>query len=206
VSTRAIIFDFGNVISFIDYARVGKNVAVLSSSVLSAEEIGRLVSAGEALIDFETGILSTAAFLQSIRERFDVTHASNEQLIAAWCDMFTPNQAVIEVIKKIPADIALVLGSTTNPIHFEYYRKQFADALDRFKGFVTSFEVGVLKPDPKFYQECVKVAGCTAEECLYFDDVPHYAEAAAKLGIDSVVYSPAVDVEAELNQRGITLN
>jgi HAD superfamily hydrolase (TIGR01509 family) len=195
---RAIIFDFGNVIAFFDYSRVFTNFAKFSKDALTAESAREKLFNGNLLEKFEVGKLSELDFIKAVRQRLNLEHLSEKQIIDIWTDLFTPNEEMIEAIQHIPADIVLILGSTTNPIHFEYYRQEFSEVLSRFKAFVTSFKVGALKPSPIFYKRCLAESGCQPSECLYIDDIPEYVEAAAKLGIEGIIYNKNADIDTQL--------
>jgi 2-haloacid dehalogenase len=60
-----------------------------------------------------------------------------------------------------------------------------------------------MKPRPEIFLEAVRLAGCSAAECFYVDDIPAYTEAARKLGIDAVTFQSAAQLEAEMRSRGI---
>lgn len=202
---KAIIFDFGNVIAFFDYNRVVDNFAKLGGNALPHDLVKSKIFASSLLAEFEQGSLPTADFIKEIRQRLGLHDISDKKIIDAWCDLFTPNKKITTIIHNIPADITLILGSTTNPLHFEYYRRVFSDTLNRFKSFVTSFAVGALKPSPVFYERCLLEAQCKPSECIYVDDMPQYMEAAAKLGIAGIVYNQSVDLVAKLREQGIVI-
>lgn len=202
---NTLIFDFGNVIAFFNYGRVINNFARMSNGHLPPRVIQQRLFANEFLEHFETGQTSPAAFIRGIRHRANIINATDQQIIDAWNDLLTPNTAVIDTIKKIPDDIKLVIGSNTNPIHFKYYRREYAHVLDRFATFVMSYEVGALKPDLRFFRRCLSESESKAEDCLYVEDIPQYVDAASTLGIEGIAYTRQVDLIPILNQYGITL-
>ncbi len=51
-----------------------------------------------------------------------------------------------------------------------------------------SFELGLLKPDPKIYQTVREKLDCRFEEMIFVDDKPQNVAAAAELGIKGVVF------------------
>lgn len=57
---------------------------------------------------------------------------------------------------------------------------------DLFDGFFSSCYVGARKPDPRIFEQAMKMAHVFPEECLYFDDRPMIVRAAAKLGINAI--------------------
>ncbi len=60
-----------------------------------------------------------------------------------------------------------------------------------FSGFIISGEVGLRKPDPMIFRLLLERSGVPAKQLLFVDDNPRNIVAAAALGIDSVLFSPA---------------
>jgi len=52
-----------------------------------------------------------------------------------------------------------------------------------FDAYVSSGEVGLLKPDPAIFTLALGIAGATPDQCIYFDDRAILAEAATRQGI-----------------------
>ena len=65
-----------------------------------------------------------------------------------------------------------------------FYEKQFKDApfMNWIDGAVISYEVNLIKPDPRIYQLLLDRYGLEAESCLFFDDLPENIRAAEELG------------------------
>jgi len=98
----------------------------------------------------------------------------------------------------------LVLLSNTNDIHFQMIRRSYP-LLDHFDHFVLSYQVGVLKPSPRIYEEAVARAGCRAEECFFTDDVVPYVEGARQAGLDAVRFESYPQLVCELRSRGVSV-
>lgn len=56
---------------------------------------------------------------------------------------------------------------------------------DVFDAFVSSCEVGMVKPDPNIWRLAMGIAQAKPEQCVYFDDRIMLARAARKLGINA---------------------
>ena len=205
MSIKAVLVDFGNVIGWFDHQIAFRALANLSNS-MTPGQVEETLKDLELIQQLETGLISSAHFLTSLRKVLDVKDgASDSDLSTAWSDIFTRNEPVIRAIKRIPGSVRVVLSSNTADLHFQQMSRQFGDAFDYFSAFVCSDRIQVMKPAPEFYQACVDQAQCRPQECLYFDDIPEYVEAASKAGIQGVVYTPDTDFEAELVTRGIQL-
>ncbi len=54
----------------------------------------------------------------------------------------------------------------------------------------TSYDLGLLKPDPAIYAAVRNQLGCAFEELIFVDDKPRNTKAAAELGIRAVTFKP----------------
>jgi glucose-1-phosphatase len=98
-----------------------------------------------------------------------------------------PDQNLIEVIKKLKPNYRIALLSNAGKEEIEIvYRDKIAELFDVI---VISYQVGVVKPDPKIFIECIDRLGLKPEECLFIDDIKTYTETAQMLGMKTILYS-----------------
>lgn len=67
-------------------------------------------------------------------------------------------------------------------------------------GGIASYQDGLLKPDPAIFELFLERYGKRAEECVFVDDTPVNAEAAATLGFHSVILKNIDDLTDELKK------
>lgn len=202
----ALIFDFGNVVAYFDYA-------------IACETLGRpLGISGEKLLDhlrekgltplvhrFERGDISEADFSKSVGEIAGLKFSS-EAFAAAWADIFQLNESVAALMPSLKNQgYLLILGSNTNAIHARKFRRQFAHVLRHFDKLILSFEVRHLKPSKDFYLACSNAAGCPPEDCLFIDDIPENVQGALAAGLDALLYRDTPTLISDLHERGVTL-
>ena len=65
---------------------------------------------------------------------------------------------------------------------------QAADLIPAERQFC-SFDLGLLKPDPKIYQTVRQKLDCEFEELIFIDDKAKNAQAAAELGINAITFN-----------------
>ena len=75
--------------------------------------------------------------------------------------------------------------------------------LSHFDGLVLSCKIQVRKPHAGFFQHCVSLAGCQAEECLFIDDMPVNISGAQAVGLKGLVYEPLGELPQRLRSFGI---
>ncbi len=162
------------------------------AGLTEVETYSRIFNSGlEA--QYDRGLLTTDEFLAALRAQLSLA-ANDEQIADAWSDIFSPNEAVIAALPELHLRHRLVLASNTNELHARQFRRRFPEALTHFDALVLSHEVGFRKPDGEFFARCVEAAGCAASQCLFIDDKPEFVEAARKLGLQGLVYTPTIDL------------
>ena len=124
-------------------------------------------------------------------------------MAAAFADIFRPNPEVCGLIPQLKGRYRILLGSNTNELHSSQFIKQFKDVLSHFDGLVLSCKIQVRKPAAGFFQHCVSLADCRAEECLFIDDMPVNISGAQAVGLKGLVYEPRGDLAERLGSFGI---
>jgi len=200
MSIQAVIFDFGNVLAFFDHHRATRHLA--QRSHLTEEEIFQAIFTTELEDALESGRLSAPKFLDHLREHCTI-EGSDEVLGGLFGDVFTPNPEVCSLVPRLKPRYRLVLGSNCTPLHSHRFLSQFADTLVHFDGLVLSHEIGVRKPRARFYEECVRRAGCRPDECVFIDDLPANVAGAEACGVRGIVYRHPDDLSAKLRDFGI---
>ena len=76
---------------------------------------------------------------------------------------------------------------------------QELDIADCFDVFVTSAEVGVMKPDPRIYQVALEKLEITPPEAIFVDDFVENVEGARRLGMRAICFLDSDQVRAELH-------
>ena len=189
--TRCIVFDFGNVIALFDHMIACRRLASLSRQALDPQDVYERIFNTTLEEDYDCGRLSTATFIERLRRDLQL-EASDEAIARAWCDIFTPNPAIEEVIvREKGRGTRLVLASNTNELHFEWFSRQFEPVLRLFDELVLSFRVGARKPAVQFFNACIRASGLTADQIVYIDDRHDYVAAGRALGMQAFVYDPA---------------
>jgi len=93
--------------------------------------------------------------------------------------------------------------SNTNAIHIDYVLEHYP-FLNEFDAHIFSHEVGLLKPDPAFFQHALKKYGLTPGRTVFIDDIAANAEAARRLGMIGIHYQNPDQTRAELTKLGVS--
>lgn len=197
---RTVIFDLGGVIVPLDFPRGYSLLAARTGAPV--EDVPRRISATGLAARFECGEISSEDFYREFCAELGL-RVSFAEFRALWSAIFLPGTNVPDsLLAELKRSRRLVLLSNTNPLHFEMIRETYA-ILDHFDAFVLSYEVGVMKPGSRIYQEAIRQARCLPEECFFTDDVAPYVEAARREGMDAVQFTGYEALRREMALRGL---
>jgi putative hydrolase of the HAD superfamily len=192
MTPHAVIIDLGNVIAFFDHQRACRQIAALGRPGTTAEAVADVLFHRPLERDYDTGVISTQAFVDALRVHFGIA-APDAAIADAWSDIFTPNPHLTDQLPALKAQgVRLVLASNTNELHFARIRTMTPGVISLFDVCVLSHEVGARKPAEAFFQAALAAAGAPAVGCFYLDDRDDFVAAAAKLGIPGAVYVPGM--------------
>jgi HAD superfamily hydrolase (TIGR01549 family) len=197
---RAIVFDFGNVIGFFSHRRAAEQLAAYGHG--GADVIQSFLFCGRLEDDYERGAIDTVTFRDLVRERCRLV-CDDAQFDAAYADMFWPNPETCDLLPRLREHYRLLLLSNTTELHSRWFRRQFEEYLAHFHGLVLSHEIRARKPERRTYEHCVALAGCTASECLFVDDIAANIEGARACGLQGLVYRPGGDFVVQLSELGV---
>lgn len=202
MNTKAIVFDFGNVLGFFDHRRAASR---LVEHLRAPEHVihERLLDA-EVEDAYESGQLHSTQFLQLFRDAFGVG-CSDEVLADAYSDIFWPNAEVCALVSRLKGRYRLLLGSNTTELHARRFQREFADTLQHFDSLVLSYQIQVRKPKAAFFEHCLQQAGCLPKECLFIDDLPANVAGARACGWQGIVYRGFDELCSELTKLGIAV-
>jgi putative hydrolase of the HAD superfamily len=201
-----LIFDFGNVVGFFDHGRSFEHFArTLGLDARQLRERVRQRGGIELLRQFEYGRITPDDFARQLMKigEFELPYA---EFVRGWVEIFWLNESVALLIDQLKArSYKLILGSNTNVLHSNHYRRQFARTLGQFDRMVFSYDVGSMKPERKFYDACVRAAGAPAASCVFIDDMRENVEGARRAGLVAVPYTGTPELEAALRSLGVDL-
>jgi epoxide hydrolase-like predicted phosphatase len=198
---RLIISDFGGVICTFDYRIFCERLALRTDR--TTEQVYAAVFGDHLQETFETGKLSGGEYHQEVMSRLDVD-VPYEEFSPMYGDIFTEIPATCDLLRRLHTRYPLYLLSDTNEIHFGYVR-QTVKTLSVFDEFIVSYQVGVLKPDPRMYREALRRSGLPAEACVFVDDRPSNVEGAARVGIQAVRFESPDQFAGELARLGVRI-
>lgn len=182
---KNIVFDFGRVLLNIDPRLTQMGLAQLD---YKPDDATKGAKDDEIVVNLETGKISPQEFIDAV---LDVVEEGTkpEDIINVWNAMLLDfPERHVETLRKLRQSYNIYLLSNSNQIHYDSYINTFRnkygfDLVDLFDKMWFSFQLGVIKPDPRIFEFILHDAQLKAEETLFVDDTMMHVEAAQKLGI-----------------------
>jgi putative hydrolase of the HAD superfamily len=152
---------------------------------------------------FETGKITLDTYLQRIvfyRKRA-FTREEFTAFIFAQSEEFPQSRAVLS---RVAASGEYLLATINNePLELNERRIKEFNLRQEFKAFFSSCYLGIRKPDEGIYRLALEVTQRRPEECLFIDDRELNLECAQQLGMRTIHFRDAAQLQQELHANGV---
>ena len=198
---KNIIFDYGNVIFSIDFARVQQSFKTLGISNVD-EFFGHLQQ--DPIFDaFDRGQITAAQFRDRIREKAGNSNLSDDEIDAAWNSILVGiAEGNHDLLVRLKEKYRTFLLSNINEIHYDfilkYLKKNFGfDNNDHlFEKIYYSHFTGKRKPEIAIFEQVLQENNLNPAETLFIDDSPQHLAAAQTLGIQTFLMKAPDTIQA----------
>jgi FMN phosphatase YigB (HAD superfamily) len=196
---EAVIFDLGNVLLFFDWEIAANRLCARTGR--SRQELDHFIMTTPFVDQLSRGELSSQRFFEIVRRDtgFDGDFAEFARI---WSDIFTPNEPMIALARRLKGRVTRLILSNTTAIHMDHIFGQFPIARE-LEGLVLSHEVGLLKPDPRIYELALQRFGLRAERTVFIDDIPTNVDGARAAGLHGIHYQNPDQLRLELTKLGV---
>ena len=198
---RAVVFDFGNVISAFDNERFLR--ALLPGAAFGFDALKEAIYGSDLPRRYETGAISSEEFFREA-SRIGGLSVSREGFFRAFNDIFTPIPSTSALIRDLKKKYRVGLLSNTNEWHYEHYFKG-VEVFPLFDSVTLSFAVKEMKPGEKIYRDALDKLDVAPGECAYVDDVEAYAEGARRVGMKGIRYVTHESLLDSLRSLGVAV-
>ncbi len=193
-----VFFDIGNVLLRVDTKAAVRSLAwAVGRHPL---KVARYFWSSETVDLIERGKMSPMKLYELFRDDLGY-RGSFASFAKLWCGYFKLDRKGDAALKAVAQNHPVYLLANTNDLHYEFIKSHylFTKAVD---GAVLSYELGLRKPEPAIYEAALKLAGVTANEAVFIDDLKENVEAARRLGFAVIHNRPGTDLRAELAALG----
>ena len=92
----------------------------------------------------------------------------------------------MKYIKRLRTDYIVALLTNIDRHSHEGGQKAWPEFYEQFDHIIASYEVKMIKPDPRIYQLTLDKIGCKGQEAVFIDDTDEFIQAAQKIGIHGI--------------------
>jgi HAD superfamily hydrolase (TIGR01509 family) len=176
---RAVLFDAGNTLVFLDYARLAEGVGAALNLSLTGEGLSQHVSAATRAMEFAAGTdqARAAAYLEALfllggvpRDRLDELRSCLARMHRQRHLWSSVADRSAESLRRL-RDAGLLLGVVSNSDGRVEEALQAAGLRGYFDVVIDSAVLGVEKPDPRIFQAALTALGVRPHEALYVGDL-----------------------------------
>ena len=197
---KIVVFDLGKVLVDFDYGIAAKNLA--KHCRRTADEITGFIAASPLLFRYETGLVTRQEFFSVVCAETGFS-GDIEEFGRFFSDIFAEIGPMVELHASLrQRRIPTYIFSNTNDLAISHIRRNFP-FFNNFDGYILSYEVGAMKPEPKIYDALEKLSRRRGSEVLYLDDRPENVEAGAARGWQVILQETPEKSRAAIEKLGL---
>ena len=195
-----LVFDLGKVLVDFDYTVAAKKIAARSAK--SPRDLHAFLGSSPHLMDFESGRMTRRQFFEAIRDAIEF-HGDVEEFGSYFADIFTEMPGTIALHAELrQRGYKTYILSNTNDLAVEHVRRNFP-FFKNFDGYILSYEVGGMKPEPKIYEALEAMTGRHGADLVYIDDRPENIETGLARGWRAVLHETPEKTRRQLAGWGL---
>lgn len=198
-SIKTLILDLGNVLIFHDNSQLYRQLAEASGH--TPDEVRFLIHTARGEDWINATDCPPSAIYEAVREATGYP-GSFDQFAAIWNGIFRVNPEMPPLIEQVRGRVHLLVLSNTNALHMAYIRPRLP-VLRLFDRVLTSYQLGLVKPDRAIYERAVAAAGCAPDEAAFFDDLPGHVDGARAAGLHGFLFTDAAQFRTDLQSLGV---
>ncbi len=191
---KTIFFDIGGVLLDIHPDRTIKQLSALTG--LTENEIVDSFPE-DTHHKYERGEISNSEFYNEVINCLPLTVIlTEEQFWKAWGMLVGDETEAVNIMNNLTQEYPVWLLSNTNPYHI--LTEERFKLFDKVTGGIYSFEVGYRKPEKDIYLRALEIAGTTASESLFIDDLIENVNMARSLNINAIHFISPENLKEQL--------
>jgi FMN phosphatase YigB (HAD superfamily) len=196
---KLVAFDLGNVLCTVDETTASKKLSELSDKPW--EDVHEIVFSPIRKLQFESGEMSFDEHAVQAISNLGIDMPLNE-FTDLYDSVLIPSESMFPLIERIADTYRLALVSNTSEPHWKSAERflPFSSSLDPI---IVSYEVGVMKPEPAFYDALLERSGVPTANILFVDDLVANIEGAEAAGMIGHQFTSKRNLETALAELGI---
>jgi putative hydrolase of the HAD superfamily len=194
-SVRAVVFDYGNVLCLEQTLEDMKGMALVCG--IPHERFLELYWKLRPPYDrgdidgpaYWTAVVGQQEGQQECQQELGLSRDQIATLIKLDSEsIIRPNQGAVQWAKLLHHEGFPLTLLSNMPLELSRHVTKSFPSLSTFEYLIYSCDYGSIKPELAIYQECLELLKAAPQDILYLDDRAENVEAAARLGINSVLF------------------
>ena len=195
-----IIFDLGKVLVDFDYSIAAKKIAARSRS--APADLHAFLGSSPLLVQYESGLLTRRTFFEAVRDAIGF-ESDLVEFGGYFADIFTEMPGTIALQAELRRrGFKTYIFSNTNDLAIEHVRRNFS-FFQNFDGYIFSYEVGNLKPQPEIYMAMEALTGKRGADLIYIDDREENIETGLARGWRAILHESPEKTRRALTAFGV---
>jgi HAD superfamily hydrolase (TIGR01509 family) len=192
------IFDLGKVLVDFDYTVAARKIAARSTK--SPADLHAFLGSSPLLVQYESGQLTRQTFYEAVRDAIGF-RGDLAEFGSFFADIFSEMPAMIALHAELRRrGFKTYIFSNTNDLAIEHVRQNFP-FFANFDGYIFSYEVGGLKPQPEIYAAMEALTGRRGADLIYLDDRAENIDAGKARGWQAILHETPEKTRAAVTSR-----
>jgi putative hydrolase of the HAD superfamily len=200
IRPKAVIFDYGNVLCA---PQTEADLEALAA-VLKVAQAEFLPAYWRRRIEYDEAALTSQSYWQAVAAvaQRSIGDAEIERLVRIDSESWgRPDPVMVEWARKLREAGIRTAVLSNMPAAIRDFLTHSAGWMPRFDCLTFSCDLGVCKPDPAIYQQCLTKLGVGASEALFLDDRLENVEGAQRVGMHSFVFTNPAEASKTLERE-----
>ena len=199
-TSPVFIFDLGKVLVDFDYSIAAKKIAARSRS--APADLHAFLGSSPLLVQYESGLLTRRTFFEAVRDAIGF-ESDLVEFGGYFADIFTEMPGTIALQAELRRrGFKTYIFSNTNDLAIEHVRRNFS-FFQNFDGYIFSYEVGGLKPQPEIYAAMEALTGRRGADLIYIDDREENIETGLARGWRAILHESPEKTRRALTAFGV---
>jgi putative hydrolase of the HAD superfamily len=199
-SVRAVVFDYGNVLCLEQTLEDMKAMALVCG--IPYERLSELY--WQLRPPYDRGDIDGPAYWRAVagEQELGLSRDQIATLIKLDSESITrPNQGALQWAKLLHQEGFLLTLLSNMPLELSRHVTKSFPSLSTFEYLIYSCDYGSIKPELAIYRSCLELLQAAPQDILYLDDRAENVEAAARLGMNSVLFDTVEKTASRVESR-----
>ena len=196
----AVVFDYGNVLCLEQTPEDMKDMALVCG--IPHERFSELY--WKLRPPYDRGDIDGPAYWTAVVGQQELSLSSDQiaTLIKLDSESITrPNQSAVQWAKLLHQEGFPLALLSNMPLELSRHVTKSFPSLSTFEYLIYSCDYGSIKPELAIYRNCLELLKAAPQHILYLDDRVENVEAAARLGINSVLFDTVEKTASRVESR-----